>query len=190
MNSLSTHVSKYHGCLDCVSYGQASQSSKGGRGQLSRKDVRKQDRQDRKSRKAEHHSRAHMQPRERSVTLKRAATHEPPQSSRRKKARFADPLPAQASLAPPEPLPARPTKRIAAPKPKSALEKLDEKSRTAAPLRSEREKQEDAYIAYLENKLGWRKGKDKTKSYGAGLHEDGLDGALLSLFDSALYTTS
>jgi nucleolar MIF4G domain-containing protein 1 len=82
----------------------------------------------------------------------------------------------KAPLSPSEPLP---PERLAAQKSKSALAKLAERSqKPAAPLRSEREKQEDAYISYLESKLGWRKGRDKTKSYGSGLDEDGLDGVL------------
>jgi nucleolar MIF4G domain-containing protein 1 len=69
-----------------------------------------------------------------------------------------------------------------APKPESTLAKLAERSSTStsakpAPAsRSERERQDDAYIDYLEKKLGWKKGKDKTKSYGSGLDEDGLAG--------------
>ena len=42
--------------------------------------------------------------------------------------------------------------------------------------RSQRDKEEDAYIAYLEKKLGWSKGGSRTGSYGRGLEEDGLDG--------------
>jgi nucleolar MIF4G domain-containing protein 1 len=44
------------------------------------------------------------------------------------------------------------------------------------PDRTERERQEDAYIALLEGKLGWRKQGRKTTSYGAGLDDEGLDG--------------
>ena len=38
------------------------------------------------------------------------------------------------------------------------------------------EKKEDAYIEYLESKLGWKKGGSRTGRYGKGLDEDGLDG--------------
>lgn len=42
--------------------------------------------------------------------------------------------------------------------------------------RSQQEKEEDAYIAYMEKKLGWNKGGERTGKYGKGLEEDGLDG--------------
>lgn len=44
--------------------------------------------------------------------------------------------------------------------------------------RSQKEKEDDAYIAHLEKKLGWSKGGSKTNKYGKGLEEDGLDGKL------------
>lgn len=44
--------------------------------------------------------------------------------------------------------------------------------------RHEQEREEDAYIAYLEKKLGWSKSGAKTNRYGKGLEEDGLDGEL------------
>jgi nucleolar MIF4G domain-containing protein 1 len=107
--------------------------------------------------------------------VKRVAAPEPAPSPPRKKARLSDPTPPKATTArPSEP---KSTKSVARP-PKTALAKLAERPQKAAPPpRSDREKQEDAYIAYLEGKLGWKKGKEKTKSYGSGLDEDGLDGA-------------
>lgn len=45
--------------------------------------------------------------------------------------------------------------------------------------RTQQEKEEDAYIKYLESKLGWAKGGKKTSKYGKDLEEDGLDGRWL-----------
>ena len=42
------------------------------------------------------------------------------------------------------------------------------------------EEKEDAYIAYLERKLGWVKGGKRTAQYGKGEEEDGLDGKRVS----------
>ena len=77
-----------------------------------------------------------------------------------------------------------------APKSKSTLESLAERSegakaakRHAKPSlstlpRTPQEEEEDAYIAYLERKLGWVKGGKRTSNYGKGGDEDGLDGML------------
>ena len=74
-------------------------------------------------------------------------------------------------------------------KPKTALEKLAERSagsksstRQSKTLpnalpRTAQEEEEDAYIVYLEKKLGWSKGGSRTNKYGKGLEDDGLDGA-------------
>lgn len=66
---------------------------------------------------------------------------------------------------------------------KTALQQLVERSSSSSKLlrpstkeRSQAEKEEDAYIAYLERKLGWTKGGTKSGRYGSGLDEDGLDG--------------
>lgn len=77
----------------------------------------------------------------------------------------------------------------------TALEKLA--ARTAGPSfsgatplrkgRSQQEKHEDAYIEYLESKLGWNKAGSRTNKYGKGLEEDGLDGAPL-VYSQASYT--
>ncbi len=73
-------------------------------------------------------------------------------------------------------------------KPKTALEKLAERSEVprgikskakmlpAPILRDSRDEEDDAYIAYLERKLGWTKGGKRTTKYGKGEEEDGLDG--------------
>ncbi len=69
-------------------------------------------------------------------------------------------------------------------KAKTPLEKLAEravapkitKPTLGAILRTPQEEKEDAYIAYLERKLGWVKGGKRTARYGKGEDEDGLDG--------------
>lgn len=46
-------------------------------------------------------------------------------------------------------------------------------------LRTPQEEEEDAYIAYMERKLGWVKGGKRTAKYGAGDEDDGLGGTSL-----------
>lgn len=63
------------------------------------------------------------------------------------------------------------------------LERLSRKASNHTPKvtsilpRTRQEQQEDAYISYLESKLGWSKSGSKTSKYGKGMEEDGLDGA-------------
>ena len=60
---------------------------------------------------------------------------------------------------------------------KTALQKLvDYSSGSSGLLKSQEEDKEDAYIRYLESKLGWKKNGAKTTAYGLGLADDGLDG--------------
>lgn len=59
----------------------------------------------------------------------------------------------------------------------------------ARKARSKQEKDEDAYIEYLESKLGWNKGGSRTNKYGKGLEEDGLDGKLALLRDLIPFLT-
>lgn len=64
-------------------------------------------------------------------------------------------------------------------KSETALEKLARRTNGSAVLKANRSKEEtreDAYISYLESKLGWSKGGARTSKYGKGLEEDGLDG--------------
>ncbi|KAF7336720.1 MIF4G/MA4-domain-containing protein [Mycena venus] len=150
----------------------------------SRKELRKQERTGLKQRKAEFFSAPH----------KRAAEEEHVESPQRKKVKFA--LPEIATVSKPVPsVEAPPTARTntrttepveaaAKPKPaktkpkKTALEKLLGRSDPApASLgpRSQKEKEEDAYIAYLEAKLGYGGKKSKKRE------DDGLD----DLFDLA-----
>lgn len=58
--------------------------------------------------------------------------------------------------------------------------KSKEKSRPAPPPRSRIEEEEDAYIAYLEKKLGYTQGKPKKRQN--SIEADGLDGKSISHF--------
>lgn len=67
----------------------------------------------------------------------------------------------------------------------TALEKLAQRSRfggqsdvstTTGFPRTQKENEEDAYITYLESKLGLKKGNSRNTKHGAGMDEDGLDG--------------
>lgn len=164
---------------------------KGGR-QPSRKEARKQEREGRKQRKAQFHTShgAHKpsQP-------KRAADNEHPDSPQRKKVRLSQP----ATKAKPPQAPASGSKIVpftkassnskkasngetplekASRRADSALKKARAESVTSAPAiapRSSQEEEEDAYIAYLESKLGYRKGGKRTTKYSQG-NDDGLDG--------------
>ena len=46
--------------------------------------------------------------------------------------------------------------------------------------KAQEEDKEDAYIRYLESKLGWKKDGTKTSAYGSGLADDGLGGMSMS----------
>ncbi|KAH9945189.1 MIF4G-domain-containing protein [Epithele typhae] len=85
-------------------------------------------------------------------------------------------------------------------KPKTALQKLVARSEvTAAPskkkafstaiLRTPQEDDEDAYIAYLESKLGYVKKRKRTVSYDLGDEEDGLGELLkdLDTFETSIF---
>ncbi|KAJ7903418.1 hypothetical protein B0H14DRAFT_3079584 [Mycena olivaceomarginata] len=149
--------------------------------QPSRKELRKQERSGAKQRKAEFFSAPH----------KRAAEEEHGDSPQRKKVKLATQevvnKPSPSVVAPSAArVTSEPVVKVAQPKPKpakikpkkTALEKLlGGSDPTPAPVgpRSQKEKEEDAYIAYLEAKLGY--GGKKTKKR----EEDGLD----DLFDLA-----
>jgi len=63
------------------------------------------------------------------------------------------------------------------PKKKTPLQKLVGSSSDYSGLpKTQGEDKEDAYIHYLEGKLGWKKYGAKTSAYGSGLADDGLDG--------------
>jgi nucleolar MIF4G domain-containing protein 1 len=140
--------------------------------------LRKQERTGVKQRKAEFFSAQR--------TSKRGAEEEHTDSPQRKKVKFAPEVvskPTPSVTAPPKPprLDESTTPRIepvkakpAKPK-KTALEKLvgrSDPTPTSLGPRSQKDKEEDAYIAYLESKLGYGGGKKKNKR-----EDDGLDGA-------------
>ncbi|KAJ6576616.1 hypothetical protein DFH09DRAFT_1149872 [Mycena vulgaris] len=146
---------------------------------VSRKELRKQERTGRKQRKAEFFS----------VGAKRGAEEEHTESPQRKKIKLAaEPANKEETPAKETPKPARatePTTSVAgeikpvkpAKKTKTALEKLvgraDPTPESFGP-RSKKDKEEDAYMAYLESKLGYTKKKSNRE-------DDGLD----DLFDLA-----
>ncbi|KIJ67003.1 hypothetical protein HYDPIDRAFT_26414 [Hydnomerulius pinastri MD-312] len=158
---------------------------------LSRKDARKQERLDRKKRKAEHFSASVG-----SAKRKTEEEHvESPKPKRRKTVHFAEDVKPPAA-SPKDKLSSRPRLKLDAPdsvthssrkserKP-TALEKLASKSSRSVPKtaprmpRTREEEEEDAYIEYLESKLGYSTG-GKRKN---GDEEDGL-GDLLDFADS------
>lgn len=65
---------------------------------------------------------------------------------------------------------------------KTPLQKLADDSieYSSLPITREEDK-EDAYIRYLEGKLGWKKDGAKTSTYGLGLADDGLDGVSIPI---------
>ena len=72
-----------------------------------------------------------------------------------------------------------PEAKVSNPKPKqkTPLQKLVGNSSGYHGLpNTQAEDKEDAYICYLESRLGWKKNGAKTSAYGSGLADDGLDG--------------
>lgn len=63
------------------------------------------------------------------------------------------------------------------------LEKMVAAPKPGARVRTQKEKEEDAYIAYLESKLGYGKGSKKKMS---AADDDGLDGMFLYAFSLLL----
>ena len=163
---------------------------------VSRKEARKQVRDTRKKHKAEHFSATS------SVKVqnhgKRRAEVDHADSPRRKKTKLegtqdsvARPTPPSTSGKSGKDLTKASGANVS--KTKTPLEKLAERTvapkvskRTTKPsldtiLRTPQEEEEDAYIAYLEHKLGWVKGGKRTARYGKGEDEDGLDGKHVGL---------
>lgn len=121
--------------------------------------------------------------------MKRQAEREHAESPKRKKVKFAVEGEPAARLSTKENTASSTSTKDSKPKLKkkgpTALEKLaahtgpSSKFGIAPPIRqarSKQEKEEDAYIAYLESKLGWSKGGSKTSKYGKELEEDGIGG--------------
>ena len=139
------------------------------KGRLSRKDNRKLERIENKKRKAEHRTTKQRQ------QQKRPAQKEHEDVPVAKKPRVSAPPDAKA----PNPKP----------KKKTPLEKFVRNSSGSSGLpKIQEEDKEDAYIRYLEGKLGWKKNGTKTSAYGSGLADDGLDGMYTSF--SAVSTSS
>ncbi len=191
----SQHKTVRRNCVTSLSATEAAPADsvhkhkrKGGQ-QLSRKEARKQARDGRKQRKAQFFAAAPThkpQPND-----KRHAEEDHADSPQRKKAKLNT---AESTAVPRAPalksaLKKEGTKVGATNKPKTALEKLVErkegpsssrrqsKTLPGALPRTAQEEEEDAYIAYLERKLGYVKGSKRTGDYGLGDEDDGLDGA-------------
>lgn len=130
------------------------------------------------------------------VGMKRQADKEHAQSPKRKRVKFAEDTKSEARPSAKENATPGPSSRRlsngsateAKKKQSTALQRLvartESSSRSFSAAvsprkgsRTKQEKEEDAYIAYLEKKLGWSKGGSRTGKYGKGLEEDGLDGA-------------
>lgn len=124
--------------------------------------------------------------------VKRRAETDYAQSSKRQKVKFAADVKAETKkekTTPSSSNSSHKTSKDSKKKQPTALEKLvartdPSSSRTFSSSvlgsRSQQEKQDDAYIAHLEKKLGWSKGGSKTNKYGKGLEEDGLDGGWIA----------
>jgi nucleolar MIF4G domain-containing protein 1 len=159
------------------------------RHQISRKDVRKQDRLERKKRKAEFFSAASNL-----NSGKRSADGEHVESPKRKKVKVANPEPVASKNSGVESVGVKlqvpssqvseelRTKSKSKTKPKTALQKLATRSETgrySTSSRSQKEQEDDAYIAYLESKLGYGKGGKAKKQ---AEEDDGLDGMSMIFF--------
>lgn len=165
----------------------SSRKTKGFGHQKSRKDARKQERVDRKKRKANFFAAAASN----SSHSKRSAEAEHTESPKCKRAKITEPETVSVNQLqadtksnkksvpkpPPRQLDLKTTSKLKS-KPQTALGKLVSRGDTgpfASSSRSQREREDDTYIAYLEGKLG--KGKK-------GAENDGLDGiAILQFID-------
>nr|QDK64589.1 putative Sgd1p [Ganoderma lucidum] len=163
---------------------------------LSRKETRKQARDTRKQRKAEYFSTAPSNKVQNHGKRQAEADHaDSPQRKRAKLEGAQEPVarPTPANAAQSSIKERTKTSNSKASKAKTPLEKLAERTtapkvhkRAAKPgldavLRTPQEEEEDAYISYLERKLGWVKGGKRTTRYGRGEDKDGLDDLLSGL---------
>jgi nucleolar MIF4G domain-containing protein 1 len=162
---------------------------KGGPRKLSRKEARKHDREQKKQRKADFFTSSRPQ------DTKRHAEDEHTDSPSRKRAKLEEsvkrteqePPKQKVLLSKPSPentIERRHKFKDVKPKLETPLEKLSRKTvnlPTKLP-REQHEEHEDAYIAYLESKLGWKKSGSRTSKYGKGMEDDGLDGVLIDVF--------
>lgn len=164
-----------------------SNTKHGRNSRLSRKDSRKQARVEKKQRKASHSRQSNGHSSSNNIG-KRTAQQDHPESPQRKKIRLADsshPVkPVSHSTSPSKVHDPKLTNKSQDPeaprrKNRTALEKLADRSNPVAIPRTRVEKDEDAYIAYLEGLLGGgnkkitkKKGKDIAEEF----DEDGLGG--------------
>ena len=156
-SSTPTHSGIQH-ALSPIWHPAKSKNSGSSKGRLSRKDDRKLGRLEGKQRKAQHNASKKRQ------QNKRSTQEEHKDTPVAKKLRVCAPSPgAEGSNS--------------NGKGKTALRKLagDSEGYPSLPRIREEDK-EDAYIRYLEGKLGWKKDGTKTTTYGSGLVDDGLDG--------------
>lgn len=171
---------------------------KSGNRHLSRKEARKQEREGRRQRKTQFFSSNNVQ--HKPTNPKRHAEHEHAESPQRKKAKLTQstpiaPTPVNGSKPSISTKPLKPAKHASGQsslQSEAKLEKVVHRSEPvskkakstsvlsdpAAISRSRQEEAEDAYISYLESKLGYRKGGKQGAKYGKG-EDDGLDGTSL-----------
>lgn len=125
---------------------------------MSRRDHRKLERIENKKRKAEHHATDQRQQHKRPVQ----EAHEGAPVAKKPRVSALSPKTKTSNR--------KPEKR-------TPLQKLVDESPDYPGLsRTREEDKEDAYIRYLEDKLGWKKNGTKTTAYGSGLADAGLDG--------------
>jgi nucleolar MIF4G domain-containing protein 1 len=162
--------------------------------QFSRKAARKQERQQRKSRKAEYHTKNVSLTRPSSSLFgKRPAIQEHEHSPQHKKLKTTHSTLATASAYKfrENDKNSKPKKFSAPTSGPSSTLKAKVRKTTALELlagkpspkalkfsqsRTQKEKDEDSYIQYLEGKLGWTKNGQKTRKYGSGLEDEGWGG--------------
>lgn len=187
-------------CLIFLTCSSGNTGRHGTRGKVSRKEARKQGRGEKKQRRADYFA----------TTAKRTAEHEHEESPKRKRARLSEDAeglrpsvqPAKVesqqrhqkpAVKPPQTNETQRADKRAGANPPTALQKLahrtDHKRATVKLPRTKQEDGEDAYIAYLESKLGWTKAGSRTSQYGRGLEDDGLDGAYLRVCPVRLVLT-
>ncbi|KAI0342843.1 hypothetical protein BDW22DRAFT_1357370 [Trametopsis cervina] len=174
--------------LEEIETASAQGGQRKGYQKVSRKEARKQDREQKKQRKVQFFASGR--------TSKRPAENEHNSSPERKRPRLAETTeiieqkpakpPAALSKSRKHPdvshLPPRNAVSSGS-KSETALEKRVRKLTKPPSVipRSEQENHEDAYIAYLESKLGWSKAGARTSKYGKGLEDDGLDDLLAGI---------
>ena len=160
-SSTPAHTGIWRVVLLCLQLAK-SQNPGRSKSRLPRKGNRKLERVESKKRKAEHHANKQRQ------QHKRPPLQEHEDVPVAKKPRVSAPPP-KAKTSNPKPKKKTPLQRLA-----------DNSSSYNGPPSTQEEDKEDAYIHYLEGKLGWKKSGIKTSAYGSGLADDGLGGVYMS----------